>query len=103
MKKLSLTNYKDFLIQNKYVVMKFTADWCGPCRQSKPMFEKLENNFKEISFVEIDIAEEPMIAAQFNVRAIPTTLIFKDGIFVSGGTGVPNLDKITNDLQNLIK
>ena len=60
-------------------LVKFSADWCAPCRAMVPIIEGLRAEFPEVDFVEIDVEEEPKIAQQFNVRSLPTFVLLKDG------------------------
>jgi thioredoxin 1 len=59
-------------------IVKFSASWCQPCKALAPIVEKVtqENN---VDVVDVDIDEEPELAQQFNVRAIPYVISFRDG------------------------
>ena len=62
------------------VVVKFTASWCAPCRVLTPILLEVEKDHPKVSFYEVDVEEEPDLAEDYEVRSLPTTLIFKNGV-----------------------
>ena len=72
------------------VVADFYATWCGPCRQLSPMLDRLAGGYTDhIKFVKINVDESPGLAQNFQVRAIPTLIFFKDGKVADRVTGLP--------------
>tara|TARA_Y100000310_G_scaffold303125_1_gene341168 strand:- start:1180 stop:1491 length:312 start_codon:yes stop_codon:yes gene_type:complete len=87
--KLTKSNFKDTVTNNKVVVVDFWAAWCGPCRMLGPIIDELEKDYVDKAIVaKIDTVEEGDLAAQFGIRSIPTILIFKDGVKVEQVMGV---------------
>lgn len=73
------------------IVADFYATWCGPCRMLSPMLDKLADGYTDrIKFVKINVDESPGLAANFQVRAIPTLIFFKDGKVIDRLTGLPS-------------
>ncbi|NLH54088.1 MAG: thioredoxin [Acholeplasmataceae bacterium] len=61
------------------VLVDFYADWCGPCRMVSPIVEELANDNADMGFKKVNVDEEPDLAMRYNVRSIPTLILFKDG------------------------
>ena len=74
------TEFKDFVKTNKYVIVKITAKWCGPCKRCKPLFNelfmKLPSSFK---YIEVDVDECQKLAGIFRAKSIPTFINYIDG------------------------
>ena len=70
------------------VVVDFWAEWCGPCKAIGPALEELSDAHGDvISIVKLNIDENPLTPQQYNVRGIPTLLIFKGGEVVAEKIG----------------
>ena len=70
------------------VLVDFWAEWCGPCKAIGPALEEIsEARGDAISIVKLNIDENPMTPQQYNVRGIPTLLIFKDGEVIAEKVG----------------
>ena len=75
-------NFSDIIDNNSLVLLDFWAEWCGPCKAYGPVYERVSEEFPDVVFGKIDTEAEPMLAQSFNIRSIPTTVAFKDGIGV---------------------
>lgn len=87
-------------------VIKFGAEWCGPCRAYEPILENLKEKYDaktpvNVSIMSIDIDEEPELASQYNIRNVPTTVFIKEGNVVLKKTGVINADQFNNIIESL--
>jgi len=62
------------------VIVDFWAEWCGPCRQIAPALDEIAKEFSgKVKIVKLNIDENPRTPETYNVRAIPTLIMFKDG------------------------
>lgn len=59
-------------------IIKFSAEWCGPCKRISPVFKKLSEEYKNIDFYDVDIEENGVLAERFNITAMPTFVFLKD-------------------------
>jgi len=71
------------------VLVDFWADWCGPCKMVAPVIEELAAEFEgKVTVAKLDVDSEGPIATRYDVRGIPTVILFKDGIEVQRFVGV---------------
>ncbi|HEY4176445.1 MAG TPA: thioredoxin family protein [Kofleriaceae bacterium] len=73
----------------KLQILDFTAAWCGPCKQLKPVLTALSTEYKA-DLVEIDVDVDPTQAQLYNVRAMPTVVLLRDGKEVGRFVGARN-------------
>lgn len=81
--------FENVLKQNHLVAVDFFATWCGPCKMFAPTFEKLSKDFNgKLKFLKIDIDKNNEIADSYNVKSVPTFILFKDGKEIERKVGV---------------
>jgi thioredoxin 1 len=84
---LSLETLEATIEKNDIVLIDFWAEWCGPCKMFAPTYEKVSEEFENVVFAKVDTEAHQELAAQFQIRSIPTLVVFKDqiGIFAQPG------------------
>ena len=78
---LSSANFSEKVLNSKGIALvDFWAEWCGPCKMIAPLLDQIaDENPGKVLIGKVDVDKNSDIASQYNVRAIPTLLIFKDG------------------------
>jgi thioredoxin 1 len=84
---LTQENFETTVADNPFVVVDFWAPWCGPCRTFGPVFEKVSDDHDDIIFAKVNTEDEQQIAAHFQIRSIPTLMIFRDQIIIFSQPG----------------
>ena len=80
-------NFEQLVDTNPFVIVDFWAPWCAPCRAFGPIFEEASERHKDIVFAKVNTEAETELAAHFQVRSIPTLLIFRDQIILFAQPG----------------
>ena len=84
---LTKDTFEDTILGNDTVIVDFWADWCGPCKMFAPTFEKVSGEHPEIVFAKVDTEDQQELAGYFNIRSIPTLMIFRDQIGIYSQPG----------------
>lgn len=72
----------------------FTADWCQPCKKTRPIVEDLNRSQTTAGFQIIDVDDNPELVKNFEIRAVPTFILFDDGIEKTRTTGGKTRDQL---------
>jgi len=85
---LSEITFNTFLSENRFAVVDFWAEWCGPCKRVAPVIEALSHEMAGlVAFGKCNTDEAPGIARQFNITAIPTIILYANGKMIDRVTG----------------
>ena len=84
---LDKDNFEDTVNNNDFVIVDFWAPWCGPCRSFAPVYDKVSEDFDNIVFAKVNTEQEQEIAAHFQIRSIPTLMIFREKIIIYSQAG----------------
>ena len=85
------------------VLVDLWAEWCAPCKMIEPAVEKLAEEYAgKVKFGQLNVDENPQVAANYGIRAIPTLLIFADGKVFDSIVGVVPLKRIKDVLDRAL-
>jgi thioredoxin len=84
---LNADNFQRTINENANLIIDFWAPWCAPCRGFAPTFEAASEKRADIVFAKVNTEEQQEIAAAFNIRSIPTLMVFRDQIIIYSEAG----------------
>ncbi|MDX1773516.1 thioredoxin [Oceanihabitans sediminis] len=94
-----MSKFSEIINQDKPVLVDFFATWCGPCKMMSPVLSEIKETLGDrVSIIKIDVDKNQELAAKYQVKGVPTFMLFKDGKQVWRQSGM--LQK--NDLMNVI-
>ena len=101
---LTKDTFEDTVLNNDIVLVDFWAEWCGPCKSFAPTYEKVSVKHEGVVFAKVDTEAEQELASYFQIRSIPTLMIFREkvGIFSQPGALPENaLEDLIEQAQGL--
>lgn len=84
---LNELNFEDIIIKNDIVIVDFWAPWCGPCQSFAPVYEQAAVKFPDVVFAKVNTEEQQALAAHFQIRSIPTLMVFREQIILYARPG----------------
>lgn len=95
-------NFQEFEHYQGIAVIRFYADWCVPCVQSKSVFKQLSERMgTQMKFGQVNIDQSPILTLRYQVFGLPSILIFQDGVIVQRMTGLSPLQHYIDVLKQL--
>ncbi len=98
------SEFEGLLTKDGTVFVDFWAEWCGPCKMFGPIYEKVSEQYPEITFAKVDTEAEREIAAAAGITSIPTLMAFRDGILLyreAGALPEQSLKKLVSQVTSL--
>jgi thioredoxin 1 len=87
-KEIDKANFENTVETNDIVVLDAWASWCGPCKAFAPIYEAASERHPDVIWGKLDTEHQPEIASAFQIRAIPTIMVFRQGILIFQQAGV---------------
>jgi thioredoxin 1 len=101
---LTTSNFQEYVEKPGILVIDWWATWCGPCRAFAPIYEKASDKYTDVVFGKIDTDAEQELAATFEIRSIPTLMVFRDQVLVFARPGMipgPALEDLVDKVKGL--
>lgn len=96
------TRFQNIIKSNKLVLVDFYSDWCIPCKQIpqilKQIKEEIDENFR---IVKVNVDKNPMIATKYQIRSLPTIILFQKGEIIWTSLGIPSIDEVKSVVSKL--
>lgn len=93
-------NFKELTQSHALVLVDFFAVWCGPCKMVPPILEEVKKTLgEEIRIVKIDVDKNPAVAESFQIRSIPTMVLFQKGVPVWRQSGVVPAPELISQIK----
>ncbi|NQU53146.1 MAG: thioredoxin [Bacteroidetes bacterium] len=87
--------FQSIINSNKPVLVDFYADWCAPCKQVPSILKEVKESLKEnVRIIKVDVDKNPVIATKYQIRSLPTVMVFKNGEAKWSGMGIRTADEI---------
>jgi thioredoxin 1 len=84
---LNEQNFEEVILNNDFVVIDFWAPWCGPCKGFAPVFEAASEKHEGVVFAKVNTEEHQALAGHFQIRSIPTLVIFREKVIIYAQPG----------------
>ena len=92
--------FNEIIQSERPVLIDFFADWCGPCKMLSPILEEVKAELGDaVKIIKIDVDKNQQLAAKYQVRGVPTMIVFKDGEQKWRQSGVLQKDDIVNVIK----
>jgi len=92
------------VVENDIVIIDFWAEWCGPCKSFSPIYEEVSEKHPDIVFAKVNTEEQQAISAHFQIRSIPTLMIFREQIVLFSEAGMlpaAGLEQVIQQVKEL--
>ena len=99
-KKIEENEFEQEVLNNKkMVIVDFFATWCGPCQMLMPVLESIASKEGKIDIIEIDVDEAQNLAMKYEIEAVPTMIIFKNGTMIDRLSGYYPEEELVEELK----
>lgn len=101
---LNQEKFEQIVGNNDMVIVDFWAPWCGPCVSFAPTYEKISEKYPDVVFAKVNTEVEQELAGYFQIRSIPTLMVFREKVIVyseAGALPASGLEQLISEVQKL--
>ena len=93
--------FEETIENNDIVIVDFWAEWCGPCKSFSPIYEDISEKHNDIVFGKIDTESQQELAGHFQIRSIPTLMIFREQVVLFSQPGMLNSEQLQDVISKV--
>lgn len=101
---LTKDNFEQVVTGNDVVIVDFWAPWCAQCRAFAPTFEEASEQYADVVFAKVNTEEEQAVAGAFNIRSIPTLMVFRENVILyaeAGSLPAQSLEQVITQVKGI--
>lgn len=96
-----MSQFSELINQEKPVLIDFYAEWCGPCKMMSPILKQVKDSLGDsVSILKVDVDKNQSLAAKYQVRGVPTLILFKNGKQLWRQSGVLQKEELINIINS---
>ncbi|MEH6457224.1 MAG: thioredoxin [Cocleimonas sp.] len=91
---ITADSFEETIEKNEIVIVDFWAEWCGPCKSFSPIYDAVSEKHDDIVFGKIDTEAQQELAGHFQIRSIPTLMVFREQVVLFSQPGMLNAEQL---------
>lgn len=99
-----MKDFDDIIKESKPTLVDFFATWCGPCKMQSPIIEEVKQAVGDkANVLKVDVDKARELSVRYEIRSVPTLIVFKDGMAVWRASGMHSKDQLTHKIMEFVK